>query len=83
MRSHRSTKQILANSMFACLLLEGEPSARIYALWKHQNAYTDSLGTHQADRDFATGRASGGMKLTYPLAWTESIALAPAYLGKS
>jgi uncharacterized repeat protein (TIGR01451 family) len=57
-----------------------EPSAKIYALWEHENAYTDSLGTHQADRDFATGRASGGVKLTYPLAWTENIALAP-YAG--
>jgi uncharacterized repeat protein (TIGR01451 family) len=57
-----------------------EPSAKIYALWEHENAYTDSLGTHQADRDFATGRASGGVKLSYPLAWTDSIALAP-YVG--
>jgi outer membrane autotransporter protein len=57
-----------------------EPSAKIYALWEHENAYTDSLGTHQADRDFATGRASGGVKLIYPLAWTGGIALAP-YVG--
>jgi uncharacterized repeat protein (TIGR01451 family) len=57
-----------------------EPSAKIYALWEHENAYTDSLGTHQADHDFATGRASGGVKLSYPLAWTDSIAFAP-YVG--
>ena len=25
-----------------------EPSARVYALWEHENAYTDSLGTLQA-----------------------------------
>src|SRR5258708_2938678 len=57
-----------------------EPSAKVCALWEHENAYTDSLGTRQADRDFATGRASGGIKLSYPLGWTESVALAP-YVG--
>lgn len=45
-----------------------EPSARVYALWERENAYTDSLSTLQAARDFATGRASGGVKLSYPLA---------------
>jgi len=57
-----------------------EPSATIYALWEHENAYTDSLGTAQAGRDFSTGRASGGLKLAYPLAWTEAIKLSP-YAG--
>jgi hypothetical protein len=57
-----------------------EPSAKIYALWEHEKAYTDSLGTPQADRDFATGRASAGMKLAYPFAWTDAVALAP-YAG--
>jgi outer membrane autotransporter protein len=57
-----------------------EPSAKVYALWEHENAYTDSLGTQQAGRDFASGRASGGIKLAYPVAWTETIALTP-YLG--
>ena len=57
-----------------------EPSAKIYALWEHENAYTDSLGTQQANRDFATGRASAGMKLAYPFAWTDTVALAP-YAG--
>jgi len=57
-----------------------EPSAKVYALWERENAYTDSLGTRQDDRNFATGRASGGVKLAYPLAWTDSIALAP-YVG--
>jgi hypothetical protein len=59
---------------------EIEPSAKIYALWEHENAYTDSLGTQQADRDFATGRASAGVKLAYPLPWSDTIALAP-YAG--
>ncbi len=37
--------------------IEIEPSAKIYALWEHENAYTDSLGTPQDERTFATGRA--------------------------
>jgi predicted hotdog family 3-hydroxylacyl-ACP dehydratase len=57
-----------------------EPSARVYALWEHENAYTDSLGTAQAGRDFSTGRASTGLKVAYPFAWTDTIKLSP-YAG--
>lgn len=57
-----------------------EPSARVYALWEHENAYTDSLGTLQGSRDFSTGRGSGGMQVSYPFAWTSTIDLAP-YAG--
>ena len=57
-----------------------EPSARIYALWEHENSYTDSLGTLQADRNFETGRASGGMKVSYPFSWSSAVNLAP-YVG--
>jgi hypothetical protein len=46
---------------------EIEPSAKIYGLWESENAYTDSLGTSQAERNFTTGRASTGVKFTYPL----------------
>jgi len=60
--------------------LKIEPSARVYTLWEREKAYVDSLGTMQAQRTFSTGRASGGIKVTYPFAWTESIALAP-YAG--
>jgi Bacterial Ig-like domain (group 3)/Autotransporter beta-domain/Putative Ig domain len=60
--------------------LQIEPSARIYALWERENAYTDSLGTLQAERDFSTGRASGGLKVAYPITWSSTVALAP-YLG--
>ena len=56
-----------------------EPSAKVYVLWEDETAYTDSLGTLQGDRDFATGRASGGVKLIYPFAWNR-LALAP-YVG--
>jgi hypothetical protein len=56
-----------------------EPSARVYALWEHENAYTDTLGTLQSARGFSTGRASGGLKLAYPVMWS-SVAVAP-YVG--
>jgi hypothetical protein len=45
--------------------LEFEPSARVYALWEKESAYTDSLGTAQAANDFSSGRASVGAKLIY------------------
>jgi hypothetical protein len=57
-----------------------EPSARVYALWERENAYTDTLGTLQGARDFSTGRASGGVKLSYPVAWSATASLAP-YVG--
>ena len=57
-----------------------EPSAKVYGLWERQSAYVDSLGTPQAEHDFSTGRASSGIKLLYPLAWTSSISVVP-YAG--
>ncbi|MFT4279352.1 MAG: IPT/TIG domain-containing protein [Rhodopseudomonas sp.] len=57
-----------------------EPSAKIYALWERQNAYVDSLGTQQAQREFFTGRASAGLKLSYPWHYSSSVTLAP-YAG--
>jgi outer membrane autotransporter protein len=57
-----------------------EPSARIYALWEHDDAFVDSLGTAQGANDFATGRASGGLKAIYPWAWSSALNLAP-YVG--
>jgi hypothetical protein len=57
-----------------------EPSARVFALWEHENAYTDTLGTAQASRDFSTGRASTGIKVAYPFAWTSTVMLSP-YAG--
>jgi outer membrane autotransporter protein len=57
-----------------------EPSARVFALWEHENAYTDSLGTPQAARDFEAGRASTGIKVAYPFAWSSTVALSP-YAG--
>lgn len=57
-----------------------EPSAKIYALWEREGAYTDSLGTPQAARHFGTGRASAGAKLIYPFATDSGVMLAP-YAG--
>lgn len=57
-----------------------EPSARVYALWEHENAYVDTLGTLQTARDFTTGRASGGVKLSTPIAWRDDVTLLP-YAG--
>jgi outer membrane autotransporter protein len=57
-----------------------EPSGRVYALWEREDAYTDSLGTQQADRKFSTGRASAGVKVAYPLAWMANAEIAP-YAG--
>ncbi len=53
-----------------------QPSARVYALWEHESAYTDSLGTLQTERNFSTGRASAGAKVGYPFVWTSTISLA-------
>jgi hypothetical protein len=57
-----------------------EPSARVYALWEREDAYVDTLGTLQTARDFSTGRASGGVKVAYPIAWSPTTELSP-YVG--
>lgn len=43
-----------------------EPSTRIYVLQEGENAWTDSLGTTQASRNFSEGRFSTGGKVLYP-----------------
>jgi hypothetical protein len=60
--------------------LEIEPSVRVYALWEHNNAYVDSLGIAQTERNFSTGRASAGTKVTYPWLWSSTLTVAP-YAG--
>jgi outer membrane autotransporter protein len=57
--------------------LDLEPSARVYALWEKESAFTDSLGVTQAERTFATGRASVGAKLIYRWQWSETLLLTP------
>jgi Bacterial Ig-like domain (group 3) len=58
-----------------------EPSARVFALWEHEHAYTHSLGTFQPARNFETGRASVGAKAVYPSAWTWSAVVLSPYAG--
>jgi hypothetical protein len=50
--------------------VEIEPSAKVYAVWEHDNAFVDSLGIIQTDRNFSTGRASAGAKFALPLMWS-------------
>ena len=56
-----------------------EPSARIYALWEHENAYTDSLGTLQGAHSFAVGRVSAGGRMIYP--WMRGDVQIAPYVG--
>jgi hypothetical protein len=60
--------------------LEFQPSAQVYALWEHDNAFVDSLGTPQGSNNFSTGRASGGLKVIHPWAWSSTLNLGP-YAG--
>jgi len=60
--------------------IELEPSARVFALWEEQGAYTDSLGVAQNQRNFSTGRASIGAKLIYKWISSANISIAP-YFG--
>lgn len=57
-----------------------EPSLRVYALWEHQDGYTDTLGTTQTERNFSSGRVSAGLKATRPWLVTPEVAVAP-YAG--
>jgi Autotransporter beta-domain len=40
-----------------------EPSAKLYALWESEKAWTDSLGTAQPSRSFSAGRTALGMRI--------------------
>lgn len=57
-----------------------EPSAKIYALWEHQGAWTDSLKASQASRDFVTGRISAGGRVIAPWQVSATTTLSP-YVG--
>jgi hypothetical protein len=61
-------------------VFEIEPSARVYGLWEQEPSYIDSLGTPQAARDFSSGRASAGTKVTYPWMYSATMTVAP-YVG--
>ncbi len=57
-----------------------EPSARVYWLTERETSFVDSLGNVQADRTFATGRASFGNKVIFPATAYGTFAVAP-YAG--
>jgi hypothetical protein len=57
-----------------------EPSAHIYTLWESDTAFTDTLGTVQAARDFSASRASAGDKISYPWQASSTLSVVP-YLG--
>lgn len=57
-----------------------EPSLKVFALREHQDAWTDSLGTLQASRDFWAGRVSAGGKLLRPWQVTADTTVSP-YVG--
>ncbi|SEO08139.1 conserved repeat domain-containing protein [Bradyrhizobium sp. OK095] len=65
---------------YAAMGWQLEPSLRVYALWEHEDAYTDTLGTQQAARNFSTGRASAGAKVAYPFTISPGTQIAP-YAG--
>jgi hypothetical protein len=60
---------------------EIENSARVYALWEHESTYVDSLGVSQDARDFSTGRASAGTKLSYSWMWASRSLIVTPYVG--
>jgi hypothetical protein len=70
----------LVGSLKTASGFEVEPSARVYGLWEHEDAYTDSLGVTQADRDFSTGRASAGARVGHAWIWSPTTLIFP-YVG--
>ena len=67
-------------SMYQLSQLQIEPSARVYALWEHEDPFTDSLGTLQGENNFSTGRASSGLKVAHPWLWSGAMTVTP-YVG--
>ena len=67
----------LAGNYKATPTWELEPSAHVYGLREQEAAYTDSLGTLQADHAFSTGRASAGVKATYLWQASDWVIVAP------
>lgn len=57
-----------------------EPSAKIYALWERQGAWTDSAGGAQAARNFSAGRTALGGRVAYPFEAIANWTVAP-YAG--
>lgn len=56
------------------------PSARVFALWEHQEDWVDSLATAHAARSFSNGTASGGANISWSWILSEDLTLQP-YFG--
>jgi hypothetical protein len=54
-----------------------EPSAKVYALWESEKAWTDSLGTLQPSRNFSAGRAALGAKVSHTFQLSNGWTLTP------
>jgi hypothetical protein len=57
-----------------------EPSAKLYALWERDSQFVESGGALVNAASFATGRASGGAKVTYLWYADARVTIAP-YVG--
>ncbi|AMN44242.1 autotransporter domain-containing protein [Rhodoplanes sp. Z2-YC6860] len=57
-----------------------EPSARVYALWEREDAWTDNIGGLHGERNFSVGRVSSGGRIFFPWLTASGILLAP-YVG--
>ena len=55
-----------------------EPSAKLHMLWESQGAWTDSLGTAQAGRNFSAGRTALGARIARPFAVLDGWKLSPS-----
>jgi hypothetical protein len=65
---------------FDALGMTVEPALSIFGLWEHQDAYTDSLGVDQSEREFSSGRISAGVKLMHEFGIDSGISVLP-YAG--
>ncbi len=54
-----------------------EPSAKVFALWETDKAWTDSLGTAQAARKFSAGRTALGAQVSRSFAVSHGWTIAP------
>lgn len=58
-------------------MIELEPSARLTALWLHEDAYVDSASVAHAERDASSLRFAAGLKAGYPIALENGSTLTP------
>lgn len=63
------------NGMFDLAGFEVRPSARLYALWESQEAWTDSLAGDHDEREFLTARISLGGAVSRALPIGDGVAL--------